>query len=66
MDKFLIILGLLLFVITIYLGTYLLNKKVKAPEAIAKADCSTCHSPHCAIRDEVDAENSDECDYDKE
>jgi|LGVF01.2.fsa_nt_gb hypothetical protein len=52
MDGFLAILGILVVVIGMYLGTAYLNKNTAIPEGTIKAGCDACNSPHCSVRDE--------------
>ncbi len=52
MEGFFIISGLLIFIIGMYILTYLMNKNTPVPEGIEPAEkCSTCHAGSCSIRD---------------
>ena len=60
MQGFLVISGLLIFIIGLYILTYLMNKNTPVPEGIEPADkCGTCNAPSCSIRD---TPMKDECD----
>lgn len=63
MEGFLVISGLLIFIIGMYILTYLMNKNTPVPEGIEPADkCSTCHAPSCSVRD---TPQKDDCDIEQ-
>lgn len=66
MDGFFVIAGILVLVISLYIGTYFLNSKTEAPEGVEKATCSSCHSTSCSLRDKVDLIGSEECEIEKD
>lgn len=60
MQGFLVISGLLIFIIGIYILSYIMNKNTPVPEGIiAEAKCGTCNAPSCSVRD---TPMNDECE----
>lgn len=60
MESFLVISGLLIFIIGLYLLTYIMNKNTPVPDGIVPADkCGTCNAPSCSVRD---TPHKDECE----
>ena len=58
MQGFLVISGLLIFIIGLYILTYLMNKNTPVPEGIEPAEkCSTCGSKGCSVRDTPNVED---------
>ena len=52
MNGLLAISGVLIFVIGLYLLTYLMNKNTPVPDGIVPEDkCGTCSAPSCSVRD---------------
>ena len=50
MNGFLVIGGILLFVVGIYILTYYLNQNTEAPEGVEQPSCEACHSMSCSLR----------------
>lgn len=62
MNGFIIVFGLLIFMIGLYLLSYSLNKNTPIPEGVQEVEkCSTCHSGSCTVRDRPE---SKECTID--
>jgi hypothetical protein len=60
MEGFLVISGLLTFIIGLYLLSYLMNNNTPVPEGIEPADkCSSCNAPSCSVRD---TPSKDDCE----
>lgn len=60
MSGFLIIAGILLFVVGIYILSYYLNQKTEAPEGVEQPTCEACHSMSCSLRKKGGPEGKDE------
>ena len=65
MNGFLIIAGILLFIVGLYISSYYLNANTAVPEGIEIATCSTCNSASCSLRKKrgpEDQEELEECE----
>lgn len=64
MNDFVRILLFVVPLIFLYIGTYVLNKKVKKPEGVIAADkCSVCNSHTCSVRDMKEAIEEAKCEF---
>ena len=60
MQGFLVISGILIFIIGMYILSYLMNKNTPVPKGIVPEDkCGTCAAPSCSVRETPD---SDDCE----
>lgn len=50
MEGILVIVGILMFIVGIYIGSYYLNAKVDAPEDAPEVSCGSCKSTTCTVR----------------
>ena len=66
MKEFFVIFGLFVFIVAMYLGTYILNKNTKVTEGITEvASCSACNSTSCSVRDKKKEDiTPEECELD--
>ena len=62
MGGFLTILGFLVFIVGIYIGSYVLNKNTAVPEGIEPATCSSCNSNTCSVKVEKSNIVPDDCE----
>lgn len=60
MEGFLIIAGLLVFVIGVYILTYYFNQKTEAPEGVEQPGCESCHNMSCSLRKKGGPKDHDE------
>lgn len=47
MSGFFVIVGLLVFIVAIYIGSYYLNANTAVPEGVEPASCESCNSLSC-------------------
>ena len=50
MPRFLIMAGILVFIIAVYLGSYVLNAKTEKPEGAPDISCESCNSKTCVVK----------------
>lgn len=62
MEGFLVIGGVLVFIVGLYILTYYLNSNTKVPEGIEPASCSTCNSNTCSLREKDGPIDPEECE----
>lgn len=62
MVRFLVILGILVGVVSVYILTYYFNAKTEAPEDAPLVDCSTCNSTSCSLRKKSVPKTEEECE----
>ncbi len=65
MSEFLVILGILVLVVGIYIGSYLLNSKTKKPEGVQEVNCESCHSLHCSMRNKEGYKDPEQCETER-
>lgn len=62
MSGIVVILGMIVFIVAIYIGTYYLNSKIEAPADAPIVGCSTCNSTTCSVRKKEGPVPTEECE----
>lgn len=65
MGGFLFIVGFLVLIVGIYVGSYYFNSKTKAPVDAPIVSCETCHSTSCSLRSKIGPKSDEECEYEE-